>query len=139
MATSSNAIILKTKTISQISIAFLKSTSNVAHSEKKDHLDSSNVGKVIDSKNCAYLNSKNLFFQNTLQSQRVHGSLTLPTSVRHHLYPKFPLIQDQLNRIKYLWIRSKILGLFVNTLTADYMYSAHSWKKIPQQVQTQIS
>ena len=32
-----------------------------------------------------------------------------------------------------------MLQLFVNTLTADHMYSAHSWEKIVQQVQTQLS
>ena len=36
-------------------------------------------------------------------------------------------------------IRSKILGLFVNTLTAEYMYSGRNMQTFTQQVQTPIS
>ena len=32
-----------------------------------------------------------------------------------------------------------MLGLFVNTLTADHMYSSHSWKKFGQPVHTHLS
>ena len=38
----------------------------------------------------------------------------------------------------YLSVKSKLLGLFFNPLTADHMYAAHNWEKIPQQVQTQL-
>ena len=33
----------------------------------------------------------------------------------------------------------KILGLFVNTITVDSMYSPHNWEKFPQRLQTQLS
>ena len=36
-------------------------------------------------------------------------------------------------------VRSKILGLFVNTLTAEYMYSRRNIQTFTQQVQTQLS
>ena len=38
-----------------------------------------------------------------------------------------------------LLVRSEILGLFGNTLTADHMYSGNYWEKVPQQVQTLLS
>ena len=57
----------KSKTISQIFIAFSKYTWNVAYLEKKDQLDSSNIWEVIDSKKCAYLNAKKPLFQKTHQ------------------------------------------------------------------------
>ena len=38
-----------------------------------------------------------------------------------------------------LWIRSKMQRLFLNTLTVDNMYSPHSWEKLSQPVQTQLS
>ena len=36
-------------------------------------------------------------------------------------------------------VRSKILGPFVNTLTAEYMYSRRNMQTFTQQVQTQLS
>ena len=36
-------------------------------------------------------------------------------------------------------VRSKILGLFVNTLTAEYMYSGRNIQTFTQQVQTPLS
>ena len=36
-------------------------------------------------------------------------------------------------------VRSKILGLFVNTLTAEYTYSCRNMQTLTQQVQTQLS
>ena len=44
-----------------------------------------------------------------------------------------------MNRITYLWIGSKMLGLFLKTLMAHNMYFAHSWEKIPQEVPKQLS
>ena len=36
-------------------------------------------------------------------------------------------------------VRSRILGLFVNTLTADYTYSVRNMQTLMQQVQTSLS
>ena len=36
-------------------------------------------------------------------------------------------------------VRSKILGLFVNTLTAEYMYSGRNMKTFMQEVQMPLS
>ena len=36
-------------------------------------------------------------------------------------------------------MRSKILGLFVNTLTAEYMYSGRNMQTFTQQVQTPLT
>ena len=36
-------------------------------------------------------------------------------------------------------VRSKILGLFVNTLTAEYMYSGRNMKTFMQQVQMPLT
>ena len=40
---------------------------------------------------------------------------------------------------KPVLVRSKILGLFVNTLTAEYMYSGRNMETLTQQVQTPLS
>ena len=52
-------------------------------------------------------------------NQPVDGKQTLLKSVRHYHYPIFPLIWDKLSWKNSALVRSKILGLFVNTLTAE--------------------
>ena len=82
---------------------------------------------------------KNNCFRTHFGSERVRGSQTLHKSPWQHFYPNFPLIQEKLSWKTCLWIRYKILGLFVNTLTADKMYFPHHWKKFSQRLQTQLS
>ena len=77
-------------------------------------------------------------FRTPFESQRVHGSQTLLKSARQHFSPTFAIVQDKLNLKTSLLVRSKILGLFGNTLTADHMYSRHYWEKFPQHVQTSL-
>ena len=58
---------------------------------------------------------------------------------RHYYYPIFPWIWDKLSWKKSALVRSKILGLLVNTLTAEYKYSRRNMKTLTQQVQTKFS
>ena len=60
-------------------------------------------------------------------------------SARHYYYPIFPWIWDKLSWKKSALVRSKILGLFANTLTAEYMYSRRNMQTLRQQVQTPLS
>ena len=46
---------------------------------------------------------------------------------------------DKLSWKKSALVRSKILGLFVNTLTAEYTYSGRNMQTLTQQVQTPLS
>ena len=46
---------------------------------------------------------------------------------------------DKLSWKKSSLVRSKILGLFVNTLTAEYRYSRRNMHTLTQQVQTPLS
>ena len=55
------------------------------------------------------------------------------------LIPNFPLFQEKWTGKISLWIRSKMLWLFVKTLMGDHMYTADSWEKFLQLVQTQFS
>ena len=45
---------------------------------------------------------------------------------------------DKLSWKKSALVRSKILGLFVNTLTAEYTYSGRNMQSFTQQVQTPL-
>ena len=46
---------------------------------------------------------------------------------------------DKLSWKKSALVRSKILGLFVNTLTAEYMYSGRNMQTLTQKVKTPLS
>ena len=60
----------KPRKSSHIFVAFLKSTWNFAHFEKKDQLDGSNILELINSEKCASLNAKKVLFQNTLRESK---------------------------------------------------------------------
>ena len=60
-------------------------------------------------------------------------------SARHYYYPIFPWTWDKFSWKKSALARSKILGLFVNTLTAKYTYSRRSMQTFTQQVQMTLS
>ena len=72
-------------------------------------------------------------------SQRVNGAQTLLRSAGHHFYTTSPLIRDRVSWKKLLLVRSEILGLFVNTLTADVKYSRLNRQNFPQQIDTQLT
>ena len=74
-------------------------------------------------------------FRTLFESERVHGSQTLLKPPLRHFYPNFKLIKDKLSSKASPLVRSEILGLFGNTLTAEHMYSRHTWEKFPQQTQ----
>ena len=80
-----------------------------------------------------------LYLRKAFGNQRVNGKETLVKSARHYYYPIFPWIWDKLSWKKSSLVRSKILGLFVNTLTAEYTYSRRSMQTLTQQVQTPLS
>ena len=79
------------------------------------------------------------YFRTAFGNQPVNGKEALLKSARHYYYPIFPWIWDKLSWKKSALVRSKILGLFVNTLTAEYTYSRRNMKTFTQQVQTPLS
>ena len=78
-------------------------------------------------------------FRKAFGNQPVNGQETLLKSARHYYYPIFPWILDKLSWKKSALVRSKILGLFVNTLTAEYMCSGRNMQTFTQQIQTPLS
>ena len=79
------------------------------------------------------------YFRTAFGNQIVNGKETLLKSAWHYYYPIFPWIWDKLSWKKSALVRSKILGLFLNTLTAEYMYSGRNMRTFTQQVQTLLS
>ena len=83
--------------------------------------------------------SKRPFFETRFGEQRVRRFKTLVESARHHYYRMFPRIWDKLSRKKSVFVTSEILGLFINTLTAEYKYYLRNMQNFPQQFQTHLS
>ena len=79
------------------------------------------------------------YFRTDFGNQPFNGEQTLLKYARHYYYPILPWIWDKLNWKKSALVRYKILGLFVNTLTAEYMYSGRNIQTFTQQVQTPLS
>ena len=83
--------------------------------------------------------SKIPYFITRFGKQRVSVFETLLNSERHHYYRMFPWFWDKLSWKKSFLVRSGILGLFVNILTVEYMYSRRNMQNFPQELQTQLS
>ena len=79
------------------------------------------------------------YFRTAFGNQPVNGYQTLLKSARQYLYPISPSIRDKLSWKMSVLVGSKILGLFVNTLTAEYRYSRRNMQTFAQQVQTPLS
>ena len=124
---------LKQKTLSGFFIAFLKSTWNGEHFQKKGESSSLSISEIIDSKRGGYLMPEKPYFRTALGNQPVNGEETLLKSAGHYYYHIFPWVWDKLSWKKSALVRSKILGLFVNTLTAEYTYSRRNMQTFTQQ------
>ena len=83
--------------------------------------------------------SQRLSFRTPFGSQRYSGSKTALKSARQNFYPIVSSSRDILSWKVSLLVRSEILGLFVNTLTADYKYSCHNTENFLQQIQIALS
>ena len=79
------------------------------------------------------------YFRTRFCRQRVSGFETLLSSARHHYYRMFPWIWDILSWKNSVVVRSKIFGLFVKILFAEYKYSRRNMLNYRQQHQTQLS
>ena len=106
---------------------------------KKYQLHSFNTFGANYSKKCGYLNAWKLLFQNTFHVSMCSQVPRLSKSPRLHFYPTFPVLWDKLSQKTSFLFRSKILGLFDNTLTVNHIYFRHNWGKFPQQVQMPLS
>ena len=106
--------------------------------KKKTSLIALMFPKLLTPKNIFTWMPKSNSFRTNFGNEHIHGSQTLPKSGWQQFYTRFPLIRYKLSWKTYVSIRSKILGLFVNTLTPVNMYSPHNWEKFPQQLQRQI-
>ena len=83
--------------------------------------------------------SKNHRFRTSFKSQHVKGSQTLKKSAREHFYQIFSSMRvEMISKISAL-LKFEIIGVFVNTLTADYKYPVPNCENLPFPIQMQLS
>ena len=78
-------------------------------------------------------------FRTSFDSQHVKGSQTLVKSAWEHFYHIFPSLWWEMTWRISPWLKFGILGVFVNTLTADYKYASPDCKNLHFPIQMQLS
>ena len=78
-------------------------------------------------------------FRTPFGSQRINGFQTMQKSEGEHFYATFSSFWHTWSWKTYLLVKSKILGLFVNPLTADAKYSRHVTGTLQQPIQMHLS
>ena len=121
----------KQKAISKFFIAFLKYTSRLEHFEKKYEPSSLSIPEINDPKWSGTYMSKRSYFRTRFVKTRFSRFETLLEPARQHYYRLLPWIWDILSWKDSFLVRPEILGLFVNTLTAEYQYSRRSIHNFP--------
>ena len=113
---------LKLKTCSRLFIAFLKSTFNLEYFEKNINLIALVLQNLLTAKELAPKMSKRPSFMQHFGRQHVNRSQTLRRSAQRQFHTTLLLISDRGSRKMLDLVRSEMLEMFVNTLTADYKY-----------------
>ena len=72
-------------------------------------------------------------------SKRVNESQKLLKSAEKYFYPTFSSFWAKLSYKNLFLIRSEILGMLVNTLTANYEYSRSNRENLPLPIQIKLS
>ena len=83
--------------------------------------------------------SKKFCFRIPFSRKRFNGYDKLLKSPRQDFYLIVSSFWDKLIWKTSVLVRSEILGLFANTLTADDKNSPHIWENIPQPIQMPLS
>ena len=94
--------------------------------------------KLLSPKTVVTSMSNSSCFRTPFGCQRISGP-KLTKQARQHFLPNCLLIPDILSWKKSLLVRSEILGLCFNTLTAYHMNSRQNREKFLQQYQVQLS
>ena len=79
-----------------------------------------------------------LFLKTLFASERVNESLKLLKSAQKYFYYTFLSVSGNFQSKKAFLFRFEIIGLCVNTLSADYEYPRSNTDKIPLPVQMQL-
>ena len=75
----------------------------------------------------------------TIWQGTCNDSLNLLKSAEKHFYPSFSSVRIHLSYKNWFLVRSEVLDLLVNQLTANYVYSRRNTDKLPPPVEMQLS
>ena len=129
----------KQKTFSEFFAAFLKSSFNFEHFQKKMTLIAEVFPKLRSPKNRVRSMSIKSRFKGSFKKQHGKCAQTLLKFAWQNLYHIYWSLWRQLTFKKFLLVICKISRLFPNTLTADGKYSLLNRDNLTQQIQIQVS
>ena len=112
----------KHKTFCQFFTPFLKSRWNFEYFDKKDDVHRFCNFKITDSENVVRKMSKKPRFREPFDKKHFKGAQAVLKSSSQHLYAIDSSLPSQYTWKKSLLLTCQILGLLVNTLTADEKY-----------------
>ena len=129
----------KHKIFSHYFPAFLKSSWNFEHFDKKDDADRFCIFEITHSENVVRKISKKLSLREPFNKQ--HGKLpeALLKPASQHLYHIHWSLPSQLSWKKSLLLTCQILGLLVNTLAADERYPVLNRDNLTIPIEMQLS
>ena len=117
----------------------MESSSNFKHFRKKDDRDSECISEITDCQNFGRPLCKKHCFRTSFGSQYVKGSQRLVNSAWDHFYHIFWLLWEEITWKISPLLNLDILGLFVNTLTANDMYPVRDCENLQLSIQMQLS
>ena len=113
----------KRRAFSGFFIAFPKCTSSLEHPQMGMNFLAEVFPKLLTPQEVVTSMYKSRYFRTLFGRKSVSEFETLLKSARHRYYRMFPWVWDKYSWKKSVLVRREILGLFVNTLTAEYQYS----------------
>ena len=136
----SNTIILKTKTFCSVFFFHLWNLQKILNKFEKRKIVIANVfPKLQTVKDLVRRFSKKRRFRTSFNSQHVKELQTLVKSAWEHLYHIFSSLSREMVSIICPWLKFEIIGVFVNTFTADYKYRFPECKNLPFPIEIQLS
>ena len=82
--------------------------------------------------------SKKQCLRTSLESQHVKASETIVKSAWEHFYQTFSSLPGEMILKMFRWAKFEILGLFLNTLTADDKYLVWHYERLQFPIQMQV-
>ena len=135
----SNPVILKTKTFSRFFISFMQSPSNFEHFEKNLIVIANVFPKLTTIQGFVTPLIIQCRLKTSFDSQHVKPFHTLVKSSWQHFYHIFSSLWGEI-----IWkisppLKFEIIGLFINTWTADYKYPVTDYENLQFPIQIQLS
>ena len=124
----------KQKTFSEFFAAFLKSSLNFEHFQKKDDSHSWGISEITDSEKHGYIKSKKYRFKGSFGKQHGKRAQTLLKFAWEHLYHIYSSLWRQFTCKKSLLVTWKISRVFPKTMSADGNYSVFNRDNLTQPI-----